>query len=106
MDQRAAGRRQKAAGRPQPTIGIRIEELVLHGFPPGDRHRIGDAVEQELARLLGSQGVPLHASSGREIEEIDAGSISLAAGAHTRAIGGQIAAAVYGALGRADSGQT
>ena len=24
---------------------LNIEELVLHGFSPGDRHRIGEAVE-------------------------------------------------------------
>ena len=31
---------------------------MLHGFAPGDRYRIGDAVERELARLFAEQGVP------------------------------------------------
>jgi len=25
---------------PRPSINLHIEELVLHGFAPGDRHRI------------------------------------------------------------------
>ncbi len=32
-------------------ISVRIEELVLHGFDPRQRHAIGAAVERELARL-------------------------------------------------------
>ena len=29
--------------KPQ-NVELHIEELVLHGFAPGDRHRIGEAV--------------------------------------------------------------
>jgi len=32
----------------QPAIQFHIEELVLHGFSPGDRHRIADALERQL----------------------------------------------------------
>ena len=39
-------------------IELHIEELVLHGFAPGDRHPIGDAVEHELIRLFAEQGLP------------------------------------------------
>ncbi len=39
-------------------IVIEIDELVLHGFPPGDRYRIGEAVQAELARILGERGLP------------------------------------------------
>ena len=31
-------------------VELHIEELVLHGFPPRDRARIGDAVQAELDR--------------------------------------------------------
>ena len=34
------------------SVLLSIDELVLHGFSPGDRHRIGAAVRGELARLL------------------------------------------------------
>ena len=36
-------------------IVIEIDELVLHGFPPGERHRIGEAVQAELARIVGER---------------------------------------------------
>ena len=39
-------------------IVIEIDELVLHGFPPGERYRIGEAVQAELARILGERGLP------------------------------------------------
>ena len=48
-------------------IELHIEELVLHGFSPGDRYRIGEAVEQELTRLLADRGVPQSLAEGGEI---------------------------------------
>ena len=39
-------------------IELHIEELVLHGFAPADRYRIGDTVQRELTRLLAEQGMP------------------------------------------------
>jgi hypothetical protein len=33
-------------------VELRIEELVLDGFAPGDEAAVGDGVEQELARRL------------------------------------------------------
>jgi len=59
-------------------IELHIEELVLHGLSPGDRYRIGEAVEQELTRLLADQGVPESLERGGEI--------------------GHVAKAVYGGL--------
>ena len=48
------------------SIEMHIEELVLHGFEPGDRHAIGDAVERELARLLSEHGLPSASAGGYE----------------------------------------
>ena len=45
-------------------IELHIEELVLHGFEPGDRHRIGEAIERELARLFAEQGTPPSLAQG------------------------------------------
>ena len=39
-------------------IDLHIDKLVLYGFSPGDRYRIGDSVETELVRLLTEQGIP------------------------------------------------
>lgn len=42
----------------QGDVTISIEELVLDGFAPGDRHRIAAAVSAELTRLVAERGLP------------------------------------------------
>jgi hypothetical protein len=75
-------------------IELHIEELVLHGFAPEDCCRIGEAVERELASLLGEQGMP-SLENGLEIAGLNVGDISIAKGARPEATGAQIARAIY-----------
>ena len=84
----------------QPNIEVDIEELVLHGFPPGDRHRIGEALERELGRLLAERGATSELASGGEVAGLDGGTFSVEQGARPEAIGAQIAHAVFRGLGR------
>jgi len=79
-------------------IELNIEELVLHGFSPGDRHHIGDAVERELTRLLADQGVPQSLERGREIAHVDGGAFEVAPDSRAGVVGAQVAKAVYGGL--------
>ena len=79
-------------------VELHIAELVLHGFEPGDRYRIGEAVERELARLLAEQGVPPSLVQGGEIERLDGGSFEVTPGAKPEAIGTQIGAQVLWAV--------
>ena len=79
-------------------IEINIEELVLHGFMPGDRHRIGEAVEQELTWLLADRGVPQSLEHGREIANIDGGAFDVAQDSRAQVVGAHVAKAVYGGL--------
>ena len=81
-------------------IELHIEELVLHGFSPGDRYRIGEAVEQELTRLLADQGVPQSLAEVGEIASVDGGAFEVAPGARGDVVGAQVAKAVYGGLRR------
>jgi len=76
-------------------IEVHIDELILHGFELGDRYRIGEAVEHELARLLCEQGVPLSLHSENATDELKAPTFSPTPGAKPPAIGRQIAQAVY-----------
>jgi len=80
-------------------VELHIEELILHGFAPEDRYRIGEAVEKELANLLVEQGMPV-LENGLEIAGLNFGDISIAKGARPEAIGAQVARAVYGGLKR------
>ena len=93
-------------------LRVHIGELVLHGFPPGDRARIADAVQAELARLFTEGGVPAALTTGGAVERIDAGgfhtaaavapastgSLQTANAARTETTGAQIAQTVYGRL--------
>ncbi len=87
-----------------PSVDLRIEELVLHGFaqgvPAGYRSRIGAAVEQELARLLTEQGVPMGLSQAGALARLDAGAFEVAPDAKPEVIGVQVAQAVYRGLSR------
>jgi len=80
-------------------IELHIEELVLHGFSPGDRYRIGEAVEQELTRLLADRGVPQSLAEGGEIASVDGGAFEVAPGARAEVVGVEVAKAVHGGLG-------
>ena len=79
-------------------IELNIEELVLHGFSPGDRHRIGEAVERELTRLLADRGVPQSLAQGGEVASVDGGAFEVAEGSRADVVGAQVAKAVYGGL--------
>jgi len=59
---------------PGQRITLHIEELVLHGAKPGDRHHIADAVQTELQRMLVSEGVPRWLESRTSIDRLDAAS--------------------------------
>jgi hypothetical protein len=79
-------------------IELHIEELVLEGFSPGDRYRIGEAVEQELTRLLADRGVPESLAQGGEVASVDGGAFEVAPGSRADVVGAQVAKAVYGGL--------
>jgi hypothetical protein len=79
------------------TIELHIEELVLHGFAPGDRYRIGEAVQRELVRLLSEQGVPLSLGQDGEIARLDGGTFKVTS-SKPETVGTQVAQAVHGSL--------
>ena len=85
---------QSAIQNPQ-SIELHIEELVLHGFAPGDRYRIGEAVERELTRLFAERGVPTSLTNGGEIVHQDGGEFNAPPGPKPEVIGIQVAQSVY-----------
>ncbi len=84
----------------RPRLELHIEELVLEGFSQGDKHRIGEALQMELTRLLEERGVPGSLSSSQVIEALKGGSFQVASGSGAEKIGAQAARAVYGGLKR------
>ena len=81
-----------------PSIHLHIEELVLHGFASGDRHRIGDAMQQELARLLAEEQTPPGLTKSAAIDRLNAGTFQMATESKPQATGAQVARAVFGGL--------
>jgi len=85
-------------------IKLHIEELVLHGFAPGDRYAIADAVELELSRLLtehfAEPGYSALLTSNTAAARLDAGAFQVDPRSRTNSIGTQIAQAVHGGLTR------
>ena len=78
-----------------PTIHLHIEELNLIGFPATHRHHIGDAVKQELARLLTDNSL----AEWSNADVLDGGSFIAAPESKPAAIGTQIANSVFRAVG-------
>lgn len=80
-------------------LELHIDELVLHGFAPGDRRSISEAVQRELARLFTEQGIHPSLGQNHEIERLDGGEFHVQPGAKAGAIGAHVAQAIYGGLG-------
>ena len=75
-------------------VEVRIDELVLHGFPPLDARAVGAAVERELAALL--LAAPPAASAAADA--VAAGSFTAPHGADAHALGAAVAGRIQGAL--------
>lgn len=83
----------------RPDVELVLEELVLHGFPPGDRRRIAAAVERELARRIAEGGLPAGLAGGGALARLDGGSFTVERGATPDAIGAQVAQSIVSAAG-------
>lgn len=81
-------------------VELHIEELVLHGFESVDHYVVAEAVEHELARLFAEQGAPPSLMQGGEFARLDGGAFEAGSNSKAETIGGQVAQAVYGGLGR------
>ena len=79
-------------------ISLHIETLVLDGFIPGDRQRIGEAVQRELERLVSTLGLTPLLARQANIPRLDAGAFQVAPSAKADVIGSQIAQSVHGGL--------
>jgi len=76
------------------SLRVDIDQLVLHGFSPGDRHRIAEAITTALSSDL--EGWKPKAA-GR-VQHIDAGSFDVAPGGGAVAVGRDVARSVREAL--------
>ncbi|HKE00778.1 MAG TPA: hypothetical protein VKE69_07205 [Planctomycetota bacterium] len=81
-------------------VEIVIDEFVLEGFDPHDRHRIADAVERGLAESIALSGAS-RLSGARDLAELRAPDVRLPGGADRlspSALGGGIARSLGSAV--------
>ena len=81
-------------------VELHIQELILDGFAPGNRHCIEAVVEAELARLFAEGDVPPSLTNGGEMDHLDGGAFEIAPDATAGVIGAQVAQALYEGLNR------
>ncbi len=79
-------------------IEINIDELVLHGFSPADRSRIGNAVEHELRLIFTQQGIPSSLMKNSSLPFLDGGTFQAKPNASAASTGQEIAGSVYNGL--------
>jgi hypothetical protein len=77
-------------------VELHIDEVVLHGFPPGGTRAIAAAIEAELGRLLAVQGLPASFEGGPSFGTLDAGSFEAERDAAPGDLGTRIARSVHG----------
>ncbi len=91
----------------RPQIELHIEELVLDGFAPVDRERIGAAVVSELTRLFDEQdGASVLRDRTSDAGRVDAGAFELTPDTSAHEVGAQIARRVYHGLCQTNEGKT
>jgi hypothetical protein len=76
-------------------IEVHIEELVLHGVAPAERHAVADALQRRLESLVARHGVSALLSRQETTALQSAGPITLAPGARPQQMGAQIAETVH-----------
>jgi hypothetical protein len=79
-----------------------VDRLILDGIEVAVRERpvLQTAVETELARLLGENGLSPGLSSGGAVPVTPGGALQLSDNQDPTALGQQIAQAVYGGIGK------
>jgi hypothetical protein len=84
----------------RPALSLRIEKLVLDGFPADHRLQIGRAVEKELTRLFATNGVPPSLTCLHQSEHLTGESFGLKPNQQPSAVGARVAWVVYRTLSR------
>jgi hypothetical protein len=82
----------------KPDIHFHIDELILDGFPSGDRHCIGEALQRELTRLFIEGRMPPALAQSAKIDRLNGGTFQMTATPKPETTGAQVAGAVFGGL--------
>jgi hypothetical protein len=81
-----------------PSVNLHIDRIVLNGFGPMNKQHIHDVIATRLSELFTRDRVPMSFQKHEFLSKIDAGSFQLNAQANDKAIGIEVANAVYKGL--------
>jgi hypothetical protein len=83
-------------------LEIHIQRLVLDGIdiPPGQEGALQQAVQAELSHMLAAGGLAPPLLRGGALARVPGGDIQLTGNSDPTRLGGQVAEAVYGGIGR------
>jgi hypothetical protein len=87
------------------SVELQIDELLLHGFGPGERFAVADALESELAELLAQPGFRRSLISSMDLSTLDGGEFRVPSGSKPQHIGAQVGLLVYQHLVAQPEGQ-
>ena len=83
---------------PSPSAGaieVHIEQIVLHGYAPGDTRRLGEALQAELTRLVQKHGVNGSGMENLSLQTLDGGRLKAAEKPSTEALGARLAHSIH-----------
>lgn len=80
------------------TIEVHIEQIVLHGYSPADTHRLGEALQAELTRLVQKQGVNGSGMGNLSLQTLDGGRLKAAENPSTEMLGARLAHSIHQVL--------
>lgn len=87
----------------EPNVEMKIEQMILEGFSPSDRYRIGDSVQNELEHMLTDQRVSWTINKSIELETLDGGEFATTHATRAASVGNQLAQSVYQGISRIGS---
>jgi hypothetical protein len=94
---RPAGERN-GRGALSGSVDLHIDELRLDGFRAGDKYLIAEALQTELAHLLGQGGMTEILGQSNSVDRLDAGAIRVSAESRPGAVGREIARNIHRSL--------
>jgi hypothetical protein len=81
-------------------LKLNVDNIAVEGLGHVDHEALREAIHQELSRLIAEQGVPPSLGAG----ERPSHSVTAQPGMSSRAVGAQVARAIYGGMGGAGQG--
>jgi len=86
--------------RPPAAIELHIEQLVLEGVAPGDRHAVADAVQRQLLHLFTAYPSVRTGMHSVSVDAVDGGQIALVPGSSAEGLGERIGSAIFNGVRR------